>query len=134
VEEASRRSAKAVADIKNCLPDYIARIALRFEEAVGDGKFRQFLGNDVVLVPAPRSAPFKSKDAAWPARQICDALASRGLCATVEDWLERHTTVKKSALTRKGTDGWGLISTQRRSGAVTFWRLLQPASRSWTTW
>ena len=26
VEEASRRSAKAVADIKNCLPDYIARI------------------------------------------------------------------------------------------------------------
>jgi hypothetical protein len=104
VEEASRRSAKAVADIKNCLPDYIARIALRFEEAVGDGKFRQFLGNDVVLVPAPRSAPFKSKDAAWPARQICDALASRGLCATVEDWLERHTTVKKSALTRKGTE------------------------------
>ena len=39
VEEASRRSAKAVADIKNCLPDYIARIALRFEEAVGDGKY-----------------------------------------------------------------------------------------------
>lgn len=103
-EEVSRRSAKAVADIKNCVPDYIARIRLRFEEAIEAGKFRHFLGEDVVLVPAPRSAPFRTKDAAWPARRICDVLASRRLCASVENWLERHTAVRKSALTRKGID------------------------------
>lgn len=103
-EELSRRSASAVADIKNCVPDYMTRIGLRFEEAIGAGKFRHFLGQDVVLVPAPRSAPFRTKDAAWPARRICDVLASRQLCASVENWLQRHTAVRKSALTRKGID------------------------------
>jgi hypothetical protein len=103
-EEISRRSAKAVADIKNCVPDYMERIDLRFEEAIEAGKFRHFLGDDVVLVPAPRSAPFRTKDAAWPARRICDVLASRRLCAGVENWLERHTVVRKRSLTRRGIE------------------------------
>ncbi|MBL9079221.1 MAG: hypothetical protein JNL08_17090 [Planctomycetes bacterium] len=103
-QEASRRSARAVADIKNCLPDYIERIGERFDEAFRDGRFGDFLGDDVVLVPVPRSAPFKSKDAAWPARRICDALAVRRLCAGVESLLERHTAVRKSALVRKGAE------------------------------
>ncbi|MBI5853012.1 MAG: hypothetical protein HZB39_18535 [Planctomycetes bacterium] len=66
--------------------------------------FRHFLGDDVVLVPAPRSAPFKTKDSAWPARRICTVLAAHRLCASVEELLERHTAVKKSALMRKGAD------------------------------
>jgi hypothetical protein len=102
--EASRRSAKAVADIKNCLPDYITRIGERFEETFRNGMFREFLGDDVLLVPAPRRAPFKTKDAAWPAQKICDALASRKLCAGVEPLRVRHTAIRKSALLRKGAD------------------------------
>ena len=103
-DEVSRRSARAVADIKNCLPALITRIGERFEEAFRDGRFGDFLGDDVLLVPVPRSAPFKTKDAAWPARKICDALASRKLSAGVEPLLVRHTAVRKSALLRKGAE------------------------------
>lgn len=102
--EMSRRAARAVTDIKNCLPDYIERIGERFDEAFRDGKFGDFLGDDVLLVPVPRRAPFKSKDAAWPARRIGDALAARRLCAGVEPLLERHTAVPKSAFVRKGAE------------------------------
>lgn len=100
----SRRSARAVADIKNCVPDYLVRIGTRFEEAFGTGMFGAFLGSDVLLVPAPRSAPFKTRDAAWPARRICDVLVAHRLGVGVENLLARHTAVKKSALLRKGAD------------------------------
>jgi hypothetical protein len=102
--EASRASAHAVTEIKNGRPSHIARIGLRFAEAVARGQFAQFLGPAVFLVPAPRSAPFKSRDAAWPARLVCDVLAAHGLCAGVLNLLVRHTSVKKSALLRKGAD------------------------------
>lgn len=102
VEETSRRSAKAVADIKNCLPEHLARVGERLEQAFRTGMFPDFLGAHTLLVPAPRSAPFKSKDAAWPALRLCEEIASRGLCAGVELLLERHTAVKKSSLWRKG--------------------------------
>ena len=126
VEEASRRSAKAVADIKNCLPDHLARIGELLEQGFGNGRFRDFLGEEVLLVPAPRSAPFKSKDAAWPARRICESIASRGLCAGVEPLLERHQAVKKSALIRKGTDRPG---PEDHAATIRCSRLLAPASR-----
>lgn len=102
--EASRASAKAVRNIKDCLPSYMARIGERFEETFRAGRFDGFLGPDALLVPVPRSAPFKTKDAAWPARQICEVLAVHRLCAGVEPLLERHTTVQKSALFRRGAE------------------------------
>jgi hypothetical protein len=102
--EASRKSVRAVADIKNCLPAHILRIGERFEEAFRGGMFGDFLGDNVLLVPVPRSAPFKTKDAAWPALEICNALATRRLCAGVNWLLERHTAVKKSAWLRKGAE------------------------------
>ena len=37
----SRRSARAVTDIKNCVPDYLVRIGTRFEEAFGTGMFAE---------------------------------------------------------------------------------------------
>ena len=102
--EASRKSVRAVADIKNCLPAHILRIGERFEEAFRGGMFGDFLGDNVLLVPVPRSAPFKTKDVAWPALEICNALATRRLCAGVDRLLERHTAVKKSAWLRKGAE------------------------------
>lgn len=102
--EISRRSAKAVADIKNCLPDHLLRIGQRFEDAFNAGRFRGFLGEDVLLVPAPRSAPFRVKDAVWPAMRICRELEGRRLCRGLAPLLVRHQRVTKSALHRRGRD------------------------------
>jgi len=127
VTEASRRSAKAVADIKNCLPDHLARVGERLEALFRIGRFLDFLGEDVVLVPVPRSAPFRSEDAAWPARRICETIASRRLSAGVEVLLERHTAVKKSALARKGTERPG---PDLHAATIRCTRLLAPSTTS----
>jgi hypothetical protein len=56
-----------------------------------------FFGPDRLLIPVPRSAPFRSSDALWPARRICEELVARGLGAAVVPALVRHTAVTKSA-------------------------------------
>lgn len=126
VTDASRRSAQAVADIKNCLPDHLVRIGERIAAVFHSGGFRDFLGDGVALVPAPRSAPFKSRDAAWPARRICETIASLGLCAAVEALLERHEAVKKSAFARKGAERPG---PELHAATIRCTSLLAPTTR-----
>lgn len=97
-------SQKAVRDIKNCRPAHLEQIALRLKEQFDDGRLRDFLGPDVVLVPAPRRLPPDVKVPSWPAREICNRLVTKGLGSSVEHLLTRHKAVPKSALQRKGTD------------------------------
>ena len=61
-----------------------------------------FFGPDRILIPVPRSAPFPSSDALWPARRVCDELVARGLGAVVLPALIRHTAVTKSASAPRG--------------------------------
>jgi len=49
------------------------------------------------LIPIPRSAPLRSKDALWPSRRICEALVQVGLGAEVTPLLKRVTAVQKAA-------------------------------------
>ena len=132
-QEMSRRAARAVTDIKNCLPDYIERIGERFDEAFRDGRFGDFLGDDVLLVPVPRSAPFKSKDAAWPARRICDASPPAD-CAPGSYRCSCDTPRSQRApwCARVPSDP-GHRTTRTRSGVQTCWRSRRVASRSSTT-
>ena len=60
------------------------------------------LGPDVVLVPAPGSAPIRQRDALWVPRRICQELVAHGFGARWEPWLVRHTAVQKSAYAAPG--------------------------------
>ena len=86
--------------IKDGRQEHIERVALRARESFDSGAFHEFFGDDVTLVPLPRSVPFKQKDALWPAMRICRALEARGLCRDVQPLLVRTRPVPKSALQR----------------------------------
>ncbi|HEX3800707.1 MAG TPA: phosphoribosyltransferase [Verrucomicrobiae bacterium] len=60
------------------------------------------LNGDVVLVPIPRSAPLKTKDALWPPLRICQALLAAGLGSEISPLLIRSHAVQKSATAPKG--------------------------------
>jgi hypothetical protein len=102
--QASVDSQKAMRELKNCRPALLARIVLRLKQQFEAGRLRDFLGPDVVLVPAPRRVPPKLKVPSWPAKDLCDRLVTEGLGASVELLLTRHKAVPKSALQRKGVD------------------------------
>ena len=59
------------------------------------------LGENVVLVPMPRSAPLVA-GALWPAKAICDAIVGAGLAARVAPVLTRVSAVRKSATAAPG--------------------------------
>jgi hypothetical protein len=58
-------------------------------------------GKDVVLVPAPRSAPLQ-KGSLWPAHRICEELLRVGLGADIRPEVERVKAVQKSTFARQG--------------------------------
>lgn len=58
--------------------------------------FQDFLGQNVTLVPAPRSAPL-SKGAFWPAYELCQLLVAKNLGESTEQLVERSVAVPKSA-------------------------------------
>lgn len=60
------------------------------------------LGPNFALVPIPRSAPLRNKDALWPSRRICEALVAEGLGAEVTPLLIRKTAVQKASTAEKG--------------------------------
>lgn len=101
--ELSAQSQQVVRHIKNCRPSHVRRVGLRFSEQFDRGMFRDLLGPDVLLVPAPRSSP-TVKSMNWPALQISRELEARGLCSAVACLLERHERVPKSALATKGKE------------------------------
>lgn len=62
-----------------------------------------FLGNDVTLVPVPRSAPLRD-DSLWPAKVICDVLFGHSFGAEVQTLLKRVTAVPKSSSSQRADD------------------------------
>lgn len=81
------------------IPLAIARLRESLTEELED-----LLAPDVVLVPAPRSAPFTpgQRDVSWVPRRICEELIRAGLGQRQEPWLVRHTAVPKSAYSSRG--------------------------------
>jgi hypothetical protein len=63
-----------------------------------------FLAADVVLVPAPGSAPLlpRQPNALWVSRRICEELRAAGFGCRVEPLLRRQLAVAKSAYARRG--------------------------------
>lgn len=64
---------------------------------------RPLLGNDVTLVPVPRSAPLRD-DALWPAKVICDVLHGHSFGTEVQTYLKRVTAVSKSSSSQRADD------------------------------
>ncbi|MBI4613296.1 MAG: phosphoribosyltransferase [Planctomycetes bacterium] len=61
-----------------------------------------FLGPEIILVPAPRSAPLRDHAALWPGRLICESLTTHGLGRVTLPCLSRTEAVPKSAVARPG--------------------------------
>lgn len=98
----SRRSRSWRDNIKRDVPGAIARVVgelLKREEA--RALRDELLGDDVVLVPTPRSAPLRP-GALWPGRRICEEIETRGLGKAVLPCIERRTAVQKSAFAARG--------------------------------
>lgn len=80
--------------------DYAVR---RLDEECPD-EVREIIGTDVLLVPAPRNAPFppKQAEALWVPKRICEALRARGLGSAIFTGLVREQAVPKSAFAPVG--------------------------------
>lgn len=82
-----------------CIEYMVARLKAEFDK---HAFLRKYLGADRSLIPIPRSAPLRSKDALWPSRRICEALVNVGLGAEVAPLLKRITVVQKAAFAADG--------------------------------
>jgi hypothetical protein len=78
------------------------RISEDLESDGVSGMLREFLGADVVVVPAPRSAPLPGPEAFWPAKEICDALVKRQVARETAAVLERTRAIPKSSFSAPG--------------------------------
>jgi hypothetical protein len=93
----SVRSRRFRDNVKLDRPDHIRDILAVLSERFEETPLRRILSPDATIVPAPRSAPFRTPDASWPARRIATELVEVGLGAEVFPVLQRVTPVKKSA-------------------------------------
>jgi len=101
--EESRKSRELVRDpVKRADADFLRDVSTHLRGFLPADIVRDFLGEDVVLVPTPRRAPLPSKDALWPAKLICEALILGGLGAKVLPCLARTEAVPKSAFAAPG--------------------------------
>ena len=90
------------ARLKSADPDWLARYATRvWQLAAQSGRYADFFGPEVVLVPVPRSRPLSS-GATWVAEQLAAGLAARGLAGSVWLGLQRRVPVRKSATSLSG--------------------------------
>ena len=79
----------------------IAKIAAHIGRHRNKYGIHGVLGEDVALVPMPRSAPF-TKGALWPARMLAEALVGERLGSFVLPMLERTVAVQRSSTTAPG--------------------------------
>jgi hypothetical protein len=79
-----------------------ATINTLVREAKKQEFLNKYFGTDVTLIPIPRSAPLKDKDALWPTHRICRALIARGFGGDIAPILERHRPVQKSSFAKPG--------------------------------
>jgi hypothetical protein len=75
----------------------------RIEEGPPADVLGEYLGPDVLLVPAPKSSPLV-RGALWIPREICRALVDVGLGMGYEALLERVTPVPKSSRAKTWMD------------------------------
>jgi hypothetical protein len=93
---ASGRSRELVARLKRGDPESLPRYAQRIRSLTDEGRFPDFFGADVTLVPVPGSAPLV-KGALWVPLRVAEALRAQGLARDVLPLLRRAYAVKKSA-------------------------------------
>jgi hypothetical protein len=97
--ELSIRSRQVRDAIKSARWDVLDRCVVRIVER---GGLEPFLGPDVILVPAPRSAPIRDAGTLWPAERICTRFVDAGLGRDVSCCLVRTSAVPKSAFAMPG--------------------------------
>ena len=96
-DEAARQRSKAFRDdVKRGRQDLFDLITKYIRTKPVATHVRSVFGSDVVLVPAPGSAPH-TPGALWVPDVICKALLRAGLAASSERWLTRLKHVPKSA-------------------------------------
>lgn len=101
-ESSGARNSRVLRDVvKGFQPEGIATAMQRFMTAFESSPLVTMLGPDVVLVPAPRSAP-QVKGGLWPSRQLADEMQKRGLGGNVLELLRRDKPVPKSAYAASG--------------------------------
>ena len=88
--------------VKAAKPDWIGVALDHLKADLEESGLGRFLGPEVTLVPAPRSAPLSEPGALWPARVICEGLVTRGLGKEVVPCLVRTEAVPKSAFAEAG--------------------------------
>ena len=98
----SKRSRGTCGAIKAGRVDIIASAVPHLRNAKADN-LKLFLGPDVTLVPAPRSAPLPD-GALWPAKVICDVLHEHGFGQDVQPYLTRIKAVPKSSSSQRADD------------------------------
>lgn len=99
----SKRSRDQVRDpLKRGDSAFFGLLTKHLKPLLPDELVAEFLAPDAVLVPTPRRAPLRSKDALWPARLVAEALVRGGLGARVFPCLHRTEAVPKSALSAPG--------------------------------
>jgi len=91
----SKRSRGTCGAIKAGRIDIIASAVPHLKDTKAD-VLRPFLGPDVTLVPAPRSAPL-ADGALWPAKVICDVLHEHGFGLDVQTCLRRNKAIPRSS-------------------------------------
>ena len=100
--ETSQKSRRACYGIKNGRESLLEGVVSRCsDQCLTDAEFAAFFGEEVVLVPAPRSAPLVD-GALWPAERLCETLVWFELGKSVERVLTRTEQVPKSSFARPG--------------------------------
>jgi hypothetical protein len=100
--EMSQRSRQIRDHIKHDKPGFLRTAADRLKVELSAVGLEAFLGPQVTLVPAPRSAPLVGKDALWPGHRICEELLKCGLGKDILPCLSRAKRVAKSAFAAPG--------------------------------
>lgn len=100
--DTSKLSRDVCYKIKNGDPETLALLSQRLQEHIGrTDVLTPFFGNDVTLIPMPRSAPLVA-GALWPAERIAESIVSRGLAQRSVPALERTEAIPRSSRAAPG--------------------------------
>ena len=88
--------------VKHDTPHIIRKAVERLLHILKGSGLEGFFGRNVILVPVPRRAPLRVKNALWPGKRICEELVKVGLGREILPCLERKRAVPKSAYAQPG--------------------------------